>query len=77
MKAAIIRASIAAMVMLAGMFSLAGCARAVTEQDLATIKLPPGFRIAIYARVPSARSMALAPNLGGLFVGTRGKTSSE
>ncbi len=74
MKAAVARAAAGGLIMLAGMFSLAGCARAVTEQDLATIKLPPGFRIAIYARVPSARSMALAPNLGGLFVGTRGDT---
>ncbi len=74
MKAGIIRAAVAAPVMLAGMVLLAGCAGAVTGKDLAKIKLPPGFRIAIYARVPSARSMALAPNLGGLFVGTRGNT---
>ncbi len=58
----------------AGMMSLSGCAGAVTKNHLATIKLPPGFAIAVYARVPSARSMALAPGLGGLFVGTRGDT---
>ena len=35
------------------------------------IKLPPGFRIAIYASdVPNARSMVLSPS-GTLFVGTR------
>jgi glucose/arabinose dehydrogenase len=34
------------------------------------INLPPGFRIAVYARVPNARSMALSPG-GTLFVGTR------
>jgi glucose/arabinose dehydrogenase len=35
------------------------------------IKLPPGFKIGIYAeKVPGARSMALSPN-GTLFVGTR------
>ncbi len=34
------------------------------------IKLPPGFRISVYARVPNARSMALSPG-GTLFVGTR------
>ncbi len=35
------------------------------------IRLPPGFKIGIYARdVPNARSMALSPN-GTLFVGTR------
>jgi glucose/arabinose dehydrogenase len=37
---------------------------------LEKIKLPPGFRIGLYARVPHARSMALAPG-GTLFVGTR------
>jgi len=37
------------------------------------ITLPPGFRIALYARnVPGARSMALGPG-GTLFVGTRGE----
>lgn len=63
-------------VMLAAMISLAGCssAGAVTAADLATIKLPPGFRISVYAEVPRARSMALAPGLGGMFVGTRGDT---
>jgi glucose/arabinose dehydrogenase len=41
---------------------------------LDTLKLPAGFRIAIYAdAVPGARSMALAPD-GTLFVGTRGDT---
>jgi glucose/arabinose dehydrogenase len=35
------------------------------------IKLPPGFKISIYAeKVPNARSMVLSPN-GTLFVGTR------
>ena len=34
------------------------------------IKLPPGFRIDLSARVPHARSMALSP-AGNLFVGTR------
>jgi len=34
------------------------------------IKLPPGFHIDLYARVPHARSMALSP-AGTLFVGTR------
>ncbi len=42
------------------------------DLPLDTIKLPPGFRINIYAdNVPGARSMALAPD-GTLFVGTRG-----
>src|SRR3990172_7022240 len=35
------------------------------------IKLPPGFRISLYASdVEGARSLALSPN-GALFVGTR------
>ena len=40
------------------------------ELPLDTIRLPDGFRIALYARVPNARSMALSPN-GILYVGTR------
>ncbi|HJP53098.1 MAG: PQQ-dependent sugar dehydrogenase [Rhodospirillales bacterium] len=35
------------------------------------ISLPPGFKISIYARVPGARSMAVAAELGVVFVGTR------
>src|SRR4030095_17271493 len=37
---------------------------------LERVKLPPGFQISLYARVPGARSMALSPS-GTLFVGTR------
>ncbi len=37
---------------------------------LEKIKLPAGFRIGLYARVPNARSMALGGG-GTLFVGTR------
>ena len=41
------------------------------QLPLNLIKLPPGFRISMYAEhVPNARSMALSPN-GILFVGTR------
>src|SRR3990170_4282726 len=40
------------------------------ERRLGDIKLPPGFRIATYAEVPSARSMTLGER-GTLFVGTR------
>jgi glucose/arabinose dehydrogenase len=38
---------------------------------LKKIKLPPGFKISLYAKVPGARSMALSQN-GTLFVGTGG-----
>ncbi len=42
-----------------------------TGQQLDRIKLPPGFRISVYANnVPNARSMTLSPN-GTLFVGSR------
>src|SRR3989338_4317354 len=41
------------------------------ELPIDLIKLPPGFKIEIFAnRVPNARSMALSPT-GTLFVGTR------
>lgn len=42
------------------------------DLPLDTIRLPPGFKISLYAdNVPGARSMALSPD-GTLFVGTRG-----
>jgi glucose/arabinose dehydrogenase len=40
------------------------------KYDLDKIKLPPGFKIDVYAEVPNARSMCLSPN-GTLFVGTK------
>ena len=39
---------------------------------LSNIKLPPGFRIAVWAEVPKARSLALGAK-GTVFVGTREK----
>ncbi len=44
------------------------------RENLKRIKLPPGFKIELYAVVPDARHMAVAPNTNMLFVGTR-KTS--
>jgi len=44
---------------------------AAMRAHLAKIKLPPGFKIGVYAKVPLARSMALALPMGVLFVGTR------
>ena len=42
------------------------------DLPLDRIRLPPGFRISLYAdNVPGARSMALSPD-GTLYVGTRG-----
>jgi glucose/arabinose dehydrogenase len=40
------------------------------ELPVTQIKLPPGFRISIFAEVPNARSMTLGPK-GTVFVGNR------
>jgi glucose/arabinose dehydrogenase len=42
--------------------------------NLKRVKLPPGFRIDLYAVVPDARDMAVAPATNMLFVGTRKTT---
>jgi glucose/arabinose dehydrogenase len=52
----------------------AACAGAATAADIDRLKLPPGFAASVYAEVPGARSMALAPSLGVIFVGTRSDT---
>ncbi len=44
------------------------------KRNLQKIKLPPGFQIALYAIVPDARHLAVAPNTNVTFVSTR-KTS--
>jgi len=44
------------------------------ELPLDQIHLPPGFKIAIYAEVPNARSMVLSDN-GTLFVGNRSENN--
>jgi len=53
-----------------------GSQAAITEASaglpLNTIKMPPGFSIAVYAEVEDARSMAMSPN-GTLFVGNKGE----
>jgi len=41
------------------------------KKNLARIKLPPGFRIGLYAIVPDARHMAVGPQGVVTFVGTR------
>jgi glucose/arabinose dehydrogenase len=46
-------------------------APAAPEDHLDKIKLPPGFSISIYARVPNARSMAVTPNSRVVIVTTR------
>ena len=44
------------------------------KANLKNIKMPPGFKIELYAVVPDARHMAVAPNTNMLFVGTRKTT---
>ena len=44
------------------------------RENLKRIKLPPGFKIDLYAIVPDARHMAVAPSTNMLFVGTRKST---
>jgi glucose/arabinose dehydrogenase len=43
--------------------------QAAGDLALESLRLPPGFEINLYARVPNARSLALGPR-GTLFVGT-------
>ena len=45
----------------------AAALRAIAER----VKLPPGFKISLYAVVPDARHMAVGNNVGTVFVGTR------
>jgi glucose/arabinose dehydrogenase len=44
------------------------------KDNLKRIKLPPGFKIDLFAVVPDARHMAVAPSTNMLFVGTRKTT---
>ncbi|ANY79869.1 sorbosone dehydrogenase [Microvirga ossetica] len=41
------------------------------RKNLEKIKLPAGFKVDLYAIVPDARHMAVGPNAGVVFVGTR------
>ncbi|CAM5794470.1 PQQ-dependent sugar dehydrogenase [Rhizobacter fulvus] len=41
------------------------------RENLKRVKLPPGFKIDLYAVVPDARSIAVAPSTNMMFVGTR------
>jgi glucose/arabinose dehydrogenase len=44
------------------------------RENLKRVKMPPGFKIELYAIVPDARHMAVAPSTNMLFVGTRKTT---
>ena len=48
-----------------------GGSPAFNTANLAKIKLPPGFKISLFAQVPRARSMAIGWPMGVVFVGTR------
>jgi glucose/arabinose dehydrogenase len=50
---------------------LFAAAPAAAQPPLDRIRLPPGYKIELYAQVPGARSMAVVPSLGVVFVGTR------
>jgi glucose/arabinose dehydrogenase len=51
-----------------------GSNAAAIRETLKRIKLPPGFKIELFAVVPDARHMAVAPSTNMLFVGTRKTT---
>ena len=51
-----------------------GSNAAAIRENLKRVKLPAGFRIDLYAIVPDARHMAVAPSTNMLFVGTRKTT---
>ena len=44
------------------------------RENLKRVKLPEGFKIELFAVVPDARHMAVAPSTNMLFVGTRKST---
>ena len=50
---------------------LAACVAHAQGLPLDTIRLPPGFRIELFARVPNARAMALGAD-NTVYVGSRG-----
>ena len=47
------------------------------KENLKRIKLPAGFKIELFAIVPDARHMAVAPSTNMLFVGTRRPASGR
>ncbi len=51
-----------------------GANAAALRENLKRVKLPDGFKIELFAIVPDARHMAVAPSTNMLFVGTRKTT---
>ncbi|MBC8647031.1 MAG: sorbosone dehydrogenase family protein [Thermoanaerobaculia bacterium] len=68
-RALSIRIALAA-ILLGAVWLVVAASGAVEESDLRKVRLPPGFRISLYAQAPGARSLAWSPS-GTLFVGTR------
>ena len=62
------------LILLVVCFGLALPAHSAAASRFDGISLPPGFGIGMYARIPGARSMAVAAELGVVFVGTRGNS---
>lgn len=56
---------------LAGLTTTAAGAEGGLDKVLERIKLPPGFKIAVFARVPKPRSMAIGVPLNTVYVGSR------
>jgi len=54
--------------------SQAGDHAAAVKEVLKRIKVPPGFRIELFALAPAARQMAVDPKTNAVFVGTRRST---
>jgi glucose/arabinose dehydrogenase len=54
--------------------SQSGANATAIKENLKRVKLPAGFKIELFAVVPDARHMAVAPSTNMLFVGTRKTT---
>jgi len=65
-------APLAALFALAVTMLAAGPGHAQTSLPLHTIKLPPGFKIEVFARVPGARSLVVMEDWGVVLTSTRG-----
>lgn len=69
-KQLLVNTLIFATLSLMAMPSFAGSAE--VEKNLSKLKMPPGFKVEVYADVPGARQLALGTN-GNVYVGTRDK----
>jgi glucose/arabinose dehydrogenase len=70
-----VRALLFAALLVAAVSTSRTAANAAGADDIvAHLSLPDGFAIEVYAEVPKARSLVVAPELGVVFVGSRGRT---